>query len=224
LSIFPTTAAVVLLVALAAVPSAAAAKAKANPKCPTEGVTRAKSVQARIYQVQARVRDEKETRTYGCWLPTGDRIRLDERCDPDNGSPSGYDACHDVPEDFALNGKYVAVATDSLYYGESGNSYTKIVRGKLGSKPVATQVARINNRQGGEIGPLVWKLFISRRGAIAYAATIVEEGTHQIGFVSAGGKESVLDTGEDIDEKSLAVAGATVTWTRGGVQKSAPFS
>jgi hypothetical protein len=218
----PALAALVLVLAAAAVPGSAAAKA--NPKCPTAGTTLAKSSQARIYQVSVRTGGDKETRTYGCWLPTGDRIRLDERCNPNDGSPSGDDACTDDPDDWALNGKYVALATSSLYYGESGNTYTKIVRGKLGPKPKAEELGRINNRQGTEIGPFLDKLFVSKRGAIAFSATGVEEGTILIGFISTAGNQSDLDTGDDIDVKSLAVAGKTITWTRGGVQKSAPFS
>src|SRR5690242_4034247 len=80
-----------LLSAGAAAPAAAPAKAKAKAKCPSVGTTVAKSSQARIYMTQVK----GETRTYGCWLATGDRLRLDERCDPDDGSPSGADACDD---------------------------------------------------------------------------------------------------------------------------------
>jgi hypothetical protein len=214
-----------LLLAGAAAPAAAPAKAKPKPKkCPTAGSTIAKSSQARIYQVEVETGDELETRTYGCWLPTGDRLRLDERCDPDDGSPAGDDACNDDPSDVALNGKYVALATSSLYYGESGNTYAKIVRGKLGSKPAIDEPGRINNRQGTELGPFITKMFVSKRGAIAYSATDVEDGTNVIGYISPAGERPDLDMGDDVSDTSLTVVGKTVTWTRGGVLKTAPFA
>jgi hypothetical protein len=219
----PALVLLLLLVIAAAFPHAAPAKAK--PKCPKGGVTLVKSSKARVYQVHV----NGETRTYGCWISTGARLRLDERCDPDDGSPSGDDACTDDPDDYALNGKYVALATSSLYYGESGNTYMKIVRARLGSKPAVEDVARVVERRGEEYGPFVTKLFVSARGGIAYSATGVSEDLDDdvstIGYVAPGDDtDEVLDAGAKIDAASLAVSGATMTWTNDKAPKSAPFN
>jgi hypothetical protein len=215
--------ALALALTLIAVPATASAKKRSN--CATAGTTLAKNKTSRLYQVTVRTGDVKEPRTYGCWLKTGDRIRLDQRCDPRDGSPEGDDACTDDPDNWALTGKYAAITVDSLYDGEGGHTYAYVVKATLGRKPKADEVLRLKNRsdESLEIGPFVERLFISKTGAIAYGASDVTDES-VVGVISPGGEDKTVDSGPKLKAKSLAASATTLTWTNDGVAKSAPWS
>jgi hypothetical protein len=215
--------ALALAVTLVAVPAGASAKKRSN--CATEGKTLAKNKTSRLYRINVRTGDEIEPRTYGCSLKTGDRIRLDQRCDPDDGSPEGVDACEDTPGNWALTGKYAAISVGSLYDGEGGHTYLYVVEAKLGRKPKAEEVLRLENHSDDslEIGPFMERLFISKKGTIAYGASFVSD-EEVVGTVTPAGDDTVLDSGEKLKAKSLAASPTTLTWTNDGVAKSAPWS
>jgi len=218
-------ASVALTAALAA--PAAPAAAASKPTCVTAGKTIVKTKSARIYRQSVRTGDIKEVRTYGCWLSTRDRLRLDQRCDPDDGSPQGDDVCHDEPSEVVINGRYVALTYTSFYNGEGGASFSTIVWARL-KKPAREEVARVDRRFGDDgIGPFFEKVFVSKAGGIGYSATDTDDGS-VVGYVApyTPGKEvdeKVLDQGEKLDAKSLRVDGDQLTWTNDGVPKTAPW-
>jgi hypothetical protein len=215
---------------LAALPASASA-AKKPVTCANAGKTIVKTKNARVYSQVVRSGHEKETRTYGCWLPTRDRLRLDLRCDHDDGSPQGDDACHqDHPYDVAVNGKYVAVTYCSFYNGEGGSTFSIVVRARL--RPGArAEVVSIDNDADEQLGPFFKKLFISKRGGIAFSAVDVDHGDLQgqaIGYVPPDSKDNdaeevALDHGPLLDADSLQIVGGELRWTNDGVVKTAPW-
>src|SRR3954454_25356240 len=148
--------------------------ASAATSCGTLRDTVAKNKLARVYQVRGKHGAIKELRTYGCWLATGRRLRLDERCDQEDLSPEGDDACRDEPSIVRLRGRHVALEYSSFYGGEGGESFTTIVRANLHSGR-RDEAVRLDNNSDSEIGPFVIRLFLSKRGGIAYSAEGLNE-------------------------------------------------
>jgi hypothetical protein len=215
---------------VAASPADAAAK---KPTCATAGKTIVKTKSARIYAQTVRTGGLREPRTYGCWLRTRDRLRLDLRCDPDDGSPEGDDACNDSPSEVVVNGRYAALTYTSFYDGEGGATYSTVVWARL-SKPAREEAFRVERGGDAEVGPFFEKVFVSKRGAIAFSATdtddFADEEESMIGYVApiTPGKEvdsKVLDHGPPnaLSAKSLKVVGSELQWTNGGVTKTAPW-
>jgi hypothetical protein len=234
LSSFPARVAIATALALAgvmlagALPEDAAAK---TPSCAKAGRTIVKTKTARIYEQTVRIsHDEKEPRTYGCWLPTGDRLRLDQRCDPEVGSPQADDACFDTPGLVAVNGRYVALTYGSLYFGEY-SSQSIVVWARL-RKPARQNVVRIESHDDDNLGPDFDRLFVSKRGAIAYSASgtddFDDQGGSVVGHVApvrpgSDADDTTLDHGTLLDSKSLRIDGSTLTWTNDGVTKTSPW-
>lgn len=217
----------------AALAAAAPADAAAKPTCATAGKTIVKTKSARVYAQTVRTGDEKERRTYGCWLPTRDRLRLDLRCDPDDGSPEGDDACNDTPSEVVVNGRYVALTYTSFYDGEGGATYSTVVWARL-RKAAREEAFRLGRGGDDEFGPFFEKVYVSKSGAIAFSATdtddFADEEESMIGYVApiTPGKEvdsKVLDHGppEALSAKSLKVVGSELQWTNGGVTKTAAW-
>src|SRR4051794_38755313 len=93
----------------------AASGAQARTPCATLGTTVVKNKVARVYQVRDPHGSIKELRTYGCWLANGHRLRLDQRCNQDDLSPEGDDACRDDPSSVVLRRQHVALVFGSFY-------------------------------------------------------------------------------------------------------------
>ena len=72
----------------------------------------------------------------------------------------------------------------------------------------------------------VSRFFVTARGAVAWSATREEHRRPVGAAVFAApreGRPAPLDSGPAIDAASLALSGATLTWTDGGVQRTAPI-
>jgi hypothetical protein len=215
---------------LAANATTGTASAKKPVTCANAGKTLVKTKTARVYAQTVRSGHDKEERTYGCWLPTRDRLRLDRRCDHDDGSPQGDDACHDTPYGVVVNGRYVALTYCSFYNGEGGSTFSTVVWARL-RKPAREEVVRIDNDADEQLGPFFPEVFVSKLGAIAYSAVDVHDGDKEdsvIGYVApvTPGKEvdeTTLDSGPLVDARSLTVFGNEIQWMSGGESKSAPW-
>jgi hypothetical protein len=220
-----------LLAAVLAVAAAPSAQAAKKSDCPTAGKTLVRKGATRVYSVDVRTGDHDETRTYGCWTRTGDRLRLDLRCDPDDGSPQGDDACRDEPQDIAINGPHLALDFYGFYNGEGGQTFSTIVRANV-RRPRRDEIVQLDNdaKDFAEIAPFVDRLFVSPRGGVAYSAGNVQENFDDeisvVGKVapprrSGSSRHVRLDGAPDVESKSLRARGRELSWLRAGVRKTA---
>lgn len=94
-------------------------------------------------------------------------------------------------------------------------------------RPVATLAAgartvSVANGCDGSAG--VAALVLRPSGAVAWITRIGDAGVVEVWrTVAAGAAPELLDAGADIASGSLRLAGASVTWTRGGVARTAPL-
>jgi hypothetical protein len=179
------------LVLVAAGVEAPAAMAKG---CASAGDTVIKSSVARLY-------DGVGDRLYGCWLPTGRRLRLDvhaERWRLAN-----------------VQGRYAAVVFDG-----DGSHPPVVVWARLGENPSR----RIAHRMPRGLDPPAEQLYVSKHGAIAFSAP----GT--IGYIAPlepgrAPRFRQLDSGARVSPRSLWADehAHRLRWRSGGARKSAPW-
>jgi hypothetical protein len=180
-----------LVVALLLATAWVAAASGKGQGCASAGRTVIKSEVARVY--------DQADRVYGCWLPTGRRLRLD--------SPRSRWRLANV------NGPYLAVAFDRAH------SPPVIVWAKLGPDPdrrLAYTFPRATN------GPPAEQLYVSRRGAVAFSPR------DRIGYIAplrAGRppRYTELDSGPGVSARSLWANERTgrLQWINGEVRKTA---
>jgi hypothetical protein len=231
--------AAIALLAVAAAPAHAAKKSN----CATAGKTILRSPVARVYSLSKRFSgaDEgeetvttDEQQIYSCWLATGDRQRLDERCKPgDLDLEATRFRCDDTWTLGYIYGRYAALYIERT--GDSPDSQDHIVQVAIGPKPkpVVTYKLPLFND---EVDPTVDRLFVSRLGAVAFSADSVpvagpEEATNIVGFLkpitdTTNGKPaySELDSGAGVAPKSLAITKKRgITWRSGTATKKAAF-
>jgi hypothetical protein len=192
-----------LSVLLACAASAQAAKPRVHraPTCAVKGsVTVALNPQARVYERSQRG-DADQHQLVGCLLRSGRSLQLDSwfSCGCSRGDEAG-------PQVW-LRGTVVALnrfscPPDPLLGGCVGGAHTFDLRTRR-------TLRRANT------GTAVSGLVLGPRGAFAYVSS-----AGAVAKSDAGG-EGVLDATPGIDPSSLAIAGARVYWTRGGVAQSA---
>ena len=169
-----------------------------------------------------------------CWLATGDRQRLDERCKP--GDLDLEVTRFRCDEEWTLGyiyGRYAALYLERT--GDSPDSQDHIVQVAIGPKPkpVVTYKLPLFND---EVDPTVDKLFVSRLGAVAFSADDVpvdgpEESANVIGYLKpitdkTKGKPAYveLDSGALVAPKSLNITKTSaITWRNGTTAKKAAF-
>ena len=197
--------------------AALAAGLIAVPPAPAEGRSKcraagSKTVAAnRLVRVFQRPRrDDETTRLYGCLKRTGRRAFLDASFDDEYVSSSFY-------ANVRLRGYVVG------WYHESFDVSCK------GDCPPGYQPTRrrllvrdLRRRSGRSIPvdapPAAGAFLVSSFGAVAWARWL-EHNQVEIRAHDAGG-ERVLDSGS-IHPESLALVGATVSWSKDGVRRSA---
>jgi hypothetical protein len=232
-----------LALAVALLASASPAAASAKSDCATKGKTIVRSAVARVYSTTKRWSGEDlgeetvtsdEEQIYSCWLATGDRQRLDERCGPgDLDLEATRFRCDEHWELAYIYGRYAALYLQRT--GDSTSSEDHIVQVRIGPKPVAAVVYKLP-RFTEDVDPTVEKLFVSRSGAVAFSASDVPvsgaaKAVGVIGFLkpitdTTNGKPaySELDSGAAVKPKSLNVTKKKgITWLNGATTKKASF-
>jgi hypothetical protein len=176
-----------LLIAAGADASAALGKG-----CVTAGDTVIKSSVVRLY-------DDAADRLYGCWLPTGRRVRLDVK--------TGRWRLANV------KGRYAAVVFEGR-----GSRRGVIVWARLGKSNVSRRVAYTFARS---TNPPAEQLYVSKRGAIAFSAPST------IGYIAPlrPGRQpsySPLDSGPRVEPRSLWAdeRAGRLRWRSGALRKS----
>jgi hypothetical protein len=159
--------------------------------CVSAGRTVVKSSVVRLY-------DDSADRLYGCWLPTGRRLRIDVKV--------GRWRLANV------EGRYAAVVFEG-----SGSRRSVIVWARLGSRPAR----RIAYRFARAADPPAAQLYVSKRGAIAFSAPAT------IGYIEPlrDGQEPryrQLDSGRRVAPRSLWAdeRAGRLRWRSGGLRKS----
>jgi hypothetical protein len=177
-----------LLLLFAALSGAAAGMGQG---CASAGRTVIASSVARLY--------DQSDRVYGCWLPTGRRLRLD--------TPRSRWRLANV------KGPYVAVAFDRTH------AHDVIVWAKVGPDPERRRAYMFPEPSS---GPPAVQLYVSKRGAVAFSTRTT------IGYIApithgGGPRYTELDSGPGVSARSLWANERTgrLMWTNAGVRKSA---
>jgi hypothetical protein len=145
-----------------------------------------------------RLYDDAADRLYGCWLPTGRRVRLDAKL-------GRWRLAN-------LSGRYAAVV-----FERDGSRRGVIVWARFGDRPSR----RIVHSFRATSDPPADQLYVSKRGAIAFSAPST------IGYIAppAPGKEPryrELDTGPRVSPRSLWADehAGRLRWRSGPLRKS----
>jgi hypothetical protein len=171
------------------------ADAAAARGCATAGDTVIKSSVVRLY-------DDAADRLYGCWLPTGRRVRLNAK--------------HGRWRLANLKGRYAAVVLEG-----AGSRRGVIVWARFGPSAPSPRVAYTFARTD---EPPARQLYVSKRGAIAFSAPST------IGYIApleARRKPSysLLDSGPRVSPGSLWAdeRAGRLRWRSGDLRKSIPW-
>jgi hypothetical protein len=163
--------------------------------CVTAGNTVIKSSVVRLY-------DDSADRLYGCWLPTGRRLRLDVKV--------GRWRLANV------KGRYAAVV-----FERNGSRRGVIVWARLGGASPSRRVVYDFSRT---TDPPADQLYVSKRGAIAFSAPST------IGYIAPMRPDRRpryrrLDSGSGVSPESLWAdeRAGRLRWRTGGLRKSAPW-
>ena len=168
---------------------------------------------ARVYSVR-RVRDNDAVtrRWYACLYRTGRRVALGEV------GPAGMFSDRISP--VRLAGRYVATAEE--YTAATGDALGAVVQ----VRDLRTRALVSRFQSPGDPNTYdVTDLELRANGSVAWIARIVQgtpaTTTYEVRTFSAGESQSVVvDSGDAIDTRSLAVSGRTLYWTHGGAPRS----
>ena len=145
-----------------------------------------------------RLYDDAADRLYGCWLPTGRRVRL--------GAKLGRWRLANV------KGRYAAVV-----FERDGSRRGVIVWARIGDRPKSRIVHAFRARSD----PPADQLFVSKLGAIAFSAPAT------IGYIAPPGNAAEvhyreLDSGPRVSPRSLWADehAGRLRWQSGGLRKS----
>jgi hypothetical protein len=182
---------VALITGLLLVAAGFGASAAMGQSCLKAGDTVIENSVVRLY-------DDAADRLYGCWLPTGRRVRLDAKL--------GRWRLANV------KGRYAAVV-----FERDGSRRGVIVWARLGDKP-SRRIAHVFRAKG---DPPAEQLYVSKRGAIAFSAAST------IGYIAPlepGRKPrySELDSGPRVAPDSLWAdeRAGRLRWRSGALRKS----
>jgi hypothetical protein len=214
------------LLAIGFLAPAASAQTHAQKRCAHAGRTLAGRAGYRVYAVRVRTGDRSEPRTYGCLRSSGRRTRLDLRCHPLQRDPQGNDACTDKPSRVVLHDRWCAVEFRDFH--DDSATYTTVVRGDLRGGVGKFTIVLDDQSTDGK-SPVVDRLFLSRRGGLAYSSDDLNEGEGRTGLVGylpppRGGRnvrDRFLDFNPGVQGRSLRVGGGLIRWRNHGVEKTA---
>ena len=183
---------VALIAALLLVATGGDASLAMGHSCVKAGDTVLRNSVVRLY-------DDAADRLYGCWLPTGRRMRLDTKL-------GRWRLAN-------LKGRYVAVV-----FERDGSRRGVIVWARLGDKP-SRRVAHAFRAKG---DPPAQQLYVSTRGAIAFSTAST------IGYIAPlepgrAPRYSELDSGPRVAPSSLWAdeRAGRLRWRSGALRKSA---
>jgi hypothetical protein len=191
--------------------ASAATTAKATRACKLKGSrTLVKGPTGRIFQRKGQVpltlgaETVRGSRVYGCLYATGKRFRI------------GYQRKVDGDYEWIshstvrLAGPYVAYA-HGFDYGMDGGEFLELRdlrTGKRVYRTVDNSLVDVTDVELSDTGSVAW---------------IADEETHRVYTWTAAQGLRTLDSGEDIKRRSLVLDGSTLSWTKGGVPRSAPL-
>jgi hypothetical protein len=196
-----TALAAVLLAGAVTTPQTGVAAGRAA--CSSDGKAIAANSRLRVYRVGPRA----NFRIYACMLPRGNRRFLARGTDNDDGGPGR----------FQVAGRFVAYA-DGFCSRSSCATRVLVVdvrrdRAQLDAQPPDTRG--------------ITDLAVTPGGRAAWVRRIIPfngSGERYEVVVRAEGGPQTVDAGSDIAPDSLAISGATVYWTRGGIARSATLT
>lgn len=194
----------VLAATLALVPGPATAAAKRGTCYPPHSRTLIASARTRVFETR-HVIGEHARDTYGCLLSRRRPVRF-------------------AVLDFPLGFGPIVLAGPFVAYG----AYSDCAAGYCDPNSVVVQDLRDSRTRYAD-GPIavahIQSLVLKRTGSLAWIGTSYDRDGQrvpglQVVAVPAGGSPVVVDAGTDIDGASLALAGTTLFWTRGGAPRS----
>jgi hypothetical protein len=205
--------------ALLLLPAAAAEAAKRKPKpCygrGTYGIEATKLV--RIYDR----RRGDETTTYACWRRTGLRTEL--------ASGDDYLGFGDQATYLTLMGRFLAYRVGSV--PDDTQRYNPNPTPPPPDRIVVLDVSRGERSAWSPSNPATTlvSFALSADGRVAWTAGdlgipgVPPPPESQVFAARKGAPTVTLDSGPDVETRSLAIIGTTVTWLRGGQPRSAPL-
>jgi type II secretory pathway pseudopilin PulG len=177
------------------VPSGASASARSQQRCATRGLTISANSQVRVYRT-----GPVDDRTYtGCVLKTGKSTVL---------AFEGGGGSHEWGRFFRLSGPLVAFVDQRCTGSDcSYDARTVDLRTRRSIRRVLNQFGDVLDLRIARSGSFALLLYFGRPEEAV--AKIEADGVHD------------LDYGPDMDERSLAIGGSHIYWTRAGEVHSA---
>jgi hypothetical protein len=194
---------VVALVAVAFLVGVGAAGSDARARtasCKTKGATVVANARARVYRVPVSKTANTGYRVYACLLRPKHTVYL-----------GGFDFEALGVMSVSLNGPSVAF--------EKADCDKADCRGAIKVRNLRTGVTRQSPIPSG--ANLADMVLASADGSVAWTRKPNPD-VVEVRALGADG-EQLLDSGPDVDPESLALAGSTVYWTKGGQPRSAPL-
>jgi hypothetical protein len=201
-----------IVVVLACVGAALPGTAGAATACAKKGSkTVAASERARIYTQKGTGQEKGSVLYFGCWYSNERRTKIYTAGDPDV----------DHAGTFRLAEKFVGFETETADpTGGESDASVQVFNLKTG-KRVASELVGDNNATFHSVTALV----VKANGSFGWieAATAASQVNRRVKARDKSGLR-LLDDGTDIRPDSLALAGSTLYWTRGGAPRSASLN
>lgn len=208
-SIARATTLVAVIAAAAVIATAGPASAKTK-KCSTGGVTLAASEQSRVFS-KAKSDDDP---VYACRYKTGKKVKL-----------GTFGNCSDFLSVglFRLAGPYVAFQSEScgLVAGEGSVKLVDLRTGQTKFSKAATPIPAMTM---GEPDYGVRSLVLKANGSLAWVGRFEDTSGPPNTNYFVQTKTTTLDMGATIAGGSLALAGSTLYWLKGGTPFTATLS